>query len=263
MRKAAALTAAGILFWPFSSMARPADGDHLTVSGRFGLPSGAGSSLQNRLAVSKIDIDAEAARQLGGKASVLQPILRQAIEKSLRNHAYFASDPASAIPVTVVIAAAELTKESDGMRAIAHIRFDAPEPTGGACLPYLAQGKFHSLNPVDVGATNRALGVAMAIGMAAVGYNSTLFTTDQFKLGAERSAVLNMQRPVGEDEGVAPPGGAQAVEQFAVEQATLRAFIDLLRHLGEPGGCNAAIVTKTFGQSPAQAIQPTMVAGSH
>jgi hypothetical protein len=243
----ACLTLATLLLSPAAAFAATAiDPDLLTVSGRAALPSGDGTSLSARLEIGAVTLDPGVAAAIDVKPEALQTALSLAAAKTLRNYGYRWTAPVSgpagaATTMDIEVEPFDVTPDPSGEKVTAHLRLAAGGAT--ACFPYEATGEFHALTALRSGGNQKALAIFIVIASAAAGVNAAPLMVDQFRSADEQQAALNSKRVVGKAEGVAPQGGPQVVVRYGAINALQLALASLIAHLGEPGGCNAAVAT--------------------
>jgi hypothetical protein len=212
--------------------------DLITVNGRHGLPHGDGSPIGARLLVKEVVIAPSATEVLKTDAATLSATLRQAMEKSLRNHGYLAA-PGAEPTLDIVVELVELDLQADALGATAMIRIKVTptaEAPAIACLPYTATGKFHALTPLKSGGGQRATGIIFG---ALAGPVGGVFMANQLQNAAANNVALNSRRVVAAGEGVSPQQGAPAVARHAGINALQMTLVDLIKHLGETEGCKA------------------------
>jgi hypothetical protein len=243
----ACLTLATLLLPPAAAFAAtPIDPDLMTVSGRAALPSGDGTSLSARLEIGAVTLDPGVAAAVDVKPEALQTALTLAAAKTLKNYGYRWAGPVSgpagaAATMDIEVEPFDVTPDPTGEKVTAHLKL----ATGGAtaCFPYEATGEFHALTALRSGGNQKALAIFIVIASAAAGVNAAPLMVDQFRSADEQQAALNSKRVVGKAEGVAPQGGPQVVVRYGAINALQLALASLIAHLGEPGGCNAAVAT--------------------
>lgn len=239
----------------------PMNADLITVNGRHGLPRADGSPIAARLLVKDVIVAPSAASLLKADGPAVSASLRQALEKSLRNHGYLAAqiaEPAAeagtapVLDLIVELAELDLQTDAEGATVVARIsavpRADGPAV---ACLPYVATGKFRALTPLKSGGGQRATGIIFG---ALTGPVGGMFMASQMQNATANNIALNSRRTVAAGEGVSPQHGAQAVARHAAINALQMALVDLVKHLGETDGCKAP--AKPAGAPPPEAPQP-------
>jgi hypothetical protein len=244
----------------------PINADLITVNGRHGLPRADGSPIAARLLVKEVMVAPSVAPLLKTEVTVIRASLRQALEKSLRNHGYLAVRTAEAgaqegtAPVlNLVVELAELDVQADPEGATVIARISAVPLADGpavACLPYVATGKFRALTPLKSGGGQRATGIIFG---ALAGPVGGVFMASQLQNATANNVALNSRRTVAAGEGVSPQHGDKAVARHAAINALQMALVDLVKHLGETEGCKgaAAPVEAASPENAAPAAPPS------
>jgi len=236
----------------------PMNADLITVNGRHGLPRADGSPIAARLLIKDVIVAPTAGPVLKADPVVVQAALRQALEKSLRNHGYLAEPAAEpgAPTVALVVELAEFDVQADPEGTTAVARISVVPQAGGpaaACLTYAATGKFRALTPLKSGGGQRATGIIFG---ALAGPVGGMFMASQMQNATANNVALNSRRTVAADEGVSPQHGAPAVARHAAINALQMAMVDLVKHLGETEGCKGLAAPVQVPPADAPAQQP-------
>jgi hypothetical protein len=216
-----------------SAATAPYNADLLTVSGRFEAPKAADGPLKARIKVVQAAIVPADARILMADAGVFQVGLKAGLEASMRNFGYLAPpELGDTLTLEVRMDPLEMSPDKDGVSAVARLHITS-HGRGEACVPTIAEGKYHALAPIRGGNGERAVGIAGVVLFAAIGLNAGQFAAYKFQDAANSERAMNSQRVRTESEGVSPESGDRQVARYAAVSATQLAAADLIRQLGK------------------------------
>jgi hypothetical protein len=153
-----------------------------------------------------------------------------------------------------------MTPDKDGVSAVVRLHVTS-HGQGEACVPTIAEAKYHALAPIRGGNGERAVGIAGIVFFAAIGLNASQFATYKFQDAANSERAMNGQRVRTESEGVSPQNGDKQVARYAAVSATQLAGADLIRQLGKtacgaPAPATAAAAPAPVPAAPAATPPP-------
>jgi hypothetical protein len=219
--------------------AAPYSPDPLTVSGRFEAPRAVEGPLKAGIRVNGATVGATEANLLGAAPDKVQPALKGAVEASLRNFGYLAAaDGPGGVALDITLDPFEVTSDAEGVFVVARYRI-AAKGEGAACVPTVAEARYHALAQMQHKGPQRAAAWVVVIGMAAVGVNAGQYLSDQYATARASDRAVNARRERSESEGVAPAPGEKVMTRYAAVNATQLAAADLIRQLGK-GACAGA-----------------------
>lgn len=238
-----------------ASAATPINVDLLTVSGRFEAPRAIDGPLKARIKVVQADLEPGDAAVFLVEPASLDLALKAGFEASLRNFGYLAApDLTDTLSIQVHVDRLEMTPDKDGVTAVARLHVTS-QGEGEACVPRIAEAKYHAYAPIKAGGGQRAVGIAAIVIFAAVGLDASQFAVSQFTDASAQDRAMNARRVRTESEGVSPQGGDKQMARYAAVNATQLAAADFVRQLGK-GACAAPSAGPVPPPAPATSSAP-------
>ncbi len=220
--------------------APPVPVDDLTVSGRFELPHAEGGPWAGRLRLASVLVTAPTSDALGLKPKQFHDSFASAVEKSLRNFGYLASDDvAQPIPITAELMALETTREDDATRVAVFMRFAPADPAADPRLACEARTEFKALPPTDAGGGQRTFGLAATVALSALLVPAGSFLHSQLDTASQNNKAINARRR-DNGEAVSPGGSELQMSRFAATNAMRLVIAGYLERLGSGAGCPPA-----------------------